>query len=83
MSWGLRAPSGCSAAYPGEHAAIIEQGLWDKVNGGLAINRHGRGKPSMRGTGPLLTGMLFDDAGTRTVHQSTGIDQNLDRVQKV
>jgi len=52
-------------AHPGEHAPIIDQTLWDAVQGQLAANTAER-HPGTRTRPPsLLTGMLFDGAGNR------------------
>src|SRR6185503_16104639 len=52
-------------AYPGEHSAIIEQALWDKVQEMLAKNRVER-TTGMHSTHPsLLTGLVFGQNGER------------------
>ena len=52
-------------AYPGEHQAIIEQALWDKVQETLAKNRVERAT-GVHSTHPsLLTGLVFDQNGER------------------
>ena len=53
------------AAYPGQHPAIIDQDLWDRVQATLAENRVERASGT-RGKQPsLLTGLLFDQDGER------------------
>lgn len=54
-----------SKSYPGQHQAIVDKPLWDKVQAILAENRidHADGKT---GHAPnLLTGLLFDARGGR------------------
>src|SRR6185503_609180 len=52
-------------AYPGEHQAVIEQALWDKVQEMLAKNRVER-TTGMHSTHPsLLTGLVFGQNGER------------------
>src|SRR5450759_917526 len=53
------------AYYPGEHEAIIEQGLWDDVQGLLASNREARHLGQRARTASLLAGLVFDDTGRR------------------
>jgi site-specific DNA recombinase len=52
-------------AYPGEHAAIVEQPLWDAVHAVLAENRVQRATGANTKAPSLLTGLLFDEAGER------------------
>ena len=52
-------------AYPGEHAAIVEQPLWDAVQAVLAENRVQRATGANTKAPSLLTGLLFDEAGER------------------
>ena len=52
-------------AYPGQHPAIIDQGLWDQVQALLAANRVDQ-SGGLRASQPsLLTGLLFDATGER------------------
>jgi DNA invertase Pin-like site-specific DNA recombinase len=51
------------AAYPGEHSAIISQGLWDKVHGILADSPHRRGARTRAQTPALLKGLIFGPTG--------------------
>jgi site-specific DNA recombinase len=53
------------AAYPGEHAAIVDQPLWDEVQVALAANRVERAAASNSKRPSLLTSLLFDEAGER------------------
>lgn len=51
--------------YPGQHQAILDCEIWDKVQALLAANRQG-GKRKARATkASLFTGLLFDAEGTR------------------
>ena len=52
-------------AYPGEHAAIVDQPLWDSVQAVLAENRVARATGARTKQPSLLTGMVFDEAGER------------------
>jgi site-specific DNA recombinase len=52
------------AAYPGEHAAIIGQELWERVQARLDANGHGRGA-SRTASRHLLAGLLYDGNGNR------------------
>lgn len=54
-------------AYPGNHPAIIEEALWDRVQEAL-ITRSGRQRGqggAIKREGSPLTGRLFDQAGDR------------------
>ena len=50
-------------AYPGEHAAIISQDLWDKVHAILAENGRTRSSRTRAQTPALLKGLLFGPTG--------------------
>ena len=50
--------------YDGEHAAIIDQSLWDQVQSILAGHRVER-EPEAGERQSLLAGMIFDEAGNR------------------
>ena len=50
-------------AYPGEHQAIVSQGLWDKVHGILADSPHRRGARTRAQTPALLKGLIFGPTG--------------------
>jgi hypothetical protein len=50
-------------AYPGEHAAIIDQDLWDKVHVILAENSRTRSANTRAQTPALLKGLLFGPTG--------------------
>jgi site-specific DNA recombinase len=53
------------ASYPGEHRAIIDFNLWDRVRGLLAAN-HAAAQTDERVVSPaLLKGLIFDGAGNR------------------
>ena len=51
--------------YPGEHAAIVDQDLWDKVQKMLASNRIERKNGGSAKEPSLLAGLIFDDGGER------------------
>jgi DNA invertase Pin-like site-specific DNA recombinase len=53
------------AAYPGEHAAIIDRALWDQVQSLLAANRQAFETDERVSAPALLKGLLFDGAGNR------------------
>jgi hypothetical protein len=53
------------ASYPGEHDAIIEQGLWDAVEDQLSRNALKRSRTAKTNGSNLLTGLLFDEEGNR------------------
>jgi len=59
------------AYYRGEHQAIIEQGLWDDVQGLLASNREARHLGQRARTASLLAGCVFDDTGRRLTPSHT------------
>ena len=50
-------------AYPGEHAAIISQDLWDKVHAILAENARTRSARTRAQTPALLRGLIFGPTG--------------------
>ena len=52
-------------AYPGEHKAIVEKALWDKVQAVLAENRVDRATGADAKYPSLLAGLVFDDSGER------------------
>jgi site-specific DNA recombinase len=52
-------------SYPGEHAAIIEQQLWDTVQERLAANRVERAFGAKAREPSLLAGLIYDDTGER------------------
>lgn len=52
-------------SYPGEHQAIVGQGLWDQVQTRLAANSRARQTGSKTKSPNLLTGLLFDGNGHR------------------
>jgi site-specific DNA recombinase len=52
-------------SYPGEHAAIIDQQLWDAVQARLAGNVAQRNVGGRTAQPNLLAGMLFDSDGNR------------------
>jgi hypothetical protein len=52
-------------AYPGEHKAIVDKALWDKVQTILAENRVERATGAAAKYPSLLVGLAFDDGGER------------------
>jgi site-specific DNA recombinase len=52
-------------AYPGEHKAIVEKVLWDKVQAILAENRVDRTTGADAKYTSLLAGLAFDESGER------------------
>ena len=50
-------------AYPGEHVAIIDQALWDKVHAILAENTRTRSARTRAQTPALLKGLIFGPTG--------------------
>ncbi|MHA1133668.1 MAG: recombinase family protein, partial [Alphaproteobacteria bacterium] len=52
-------------SYPGEHAAIVDQGLWDAVQKMFASNRIERKSGGSAREPSLLAGLIFDDGGER------------------
>ena len=52
-------------AYPGEHKAIVDQALWDKVQAVLAENRVDRATGGDAKYPSLLAGLAFDEGGER------------------
>ncbi len=51
-------------SYPGEHKAIIDQLLWDKVQSILQISPRTRANNSRAQTPAFLKGLIFTDTGT-------------------
>ena len=52
-------------SYPGEHDAIVDQELWDRVEARLAANRVERQGGRTAQAPSLLAGLIFDDQGHR------------------
>jgi DNA invertase Pin-like site-specific DNA recombinase len=52
-------------SYPGEHAAIIDEALWNKVQKRLADNRVDRQTGARASEPSLLAGLIYDDVGER------------------
>ena len=52
-------------AYPGEHRAIVDKPLWEKVQAVLAENRVDRATGADAKYPSLLAGLVFDDSGER------------------
>jgi len=51
--------------YPGEHQSILGRELWNEVQELLDQNRRGDRTNGRKCSGSLLTGLLFDEFGTR------------------
>lgn len=58
-------------AYPGEHEAIIDRGLWDKVRSILQESPRLRAKNTRRQTPALLKGIIFTETGTAMTPTAT------------
>ena len=58
-------------AYPGEHAAIIDQGLWDNVHAILQESPRLRAKNTRAQTPALLKGVIFTETGTAMTPTAT------------
>jgi hypothetical protein len=58
-------------AYPGEHEAIIDQALWDKVHGILRTSPRLRAKNTRRQTPALLKGIIFTETGAAMTPTAT------------
>ena len=52
-------------SYPGEHAAIIDEARWNKVQKRLADNRVDRQTGASASVPSLLAGLIYDDIGER------------------
>src|SRR5262249_46131923 len=50
-------------SYPGLHPPIVDQELWDKVQGQIAANRSGSHPGPLAGYESPLQGLIFDDRG--------------------
>jgi site-specific DNA recombinase len=55
------------SCHPGEHEAIVDEALWNEVQGILAGNRVDRISGAHAAEPSLLAGMLYDDAGIRMI----------------
>jgi site-specific DNA recombinase len=49
--------------YPGEHAAIVDRGLWDKVHAILKESPRVRGSRNRASTPAILKGLIFNPSG--------------------
>jgi hypothetical protein len=58
-------------AYPGEHAAIIDQGLWDNVHAILQESPRLRAKNTRAQIPALLKGIIFTETGTAMTPTAT------------
>ena len=64
------------ASYPGEHRAIVDPALWDRVQALLAANHHAARTDERVASPALLKGLIFDGAGNRMKSQSCGQGRN-------
>jgi DNA invertase Pin-like site-specific DNA recombinase len=53
------------ASYPGEHRAIVETELWNRVQAVLAASHHAARRDERVASPALLKGLIFDGAGNR------------------
>jgi site-specific DNA recombinase len=53
--------------HPGEHAAVVERELFEKVQHKLTENRQGDLRRKTRNSAALLTGKLYDENGVRYI----------------
>jgi len=53
------------ASYPGEHEALIDEGLWNEVHSRLVANRVDRQSGAKAAEPSLLAGLMYDEAGER------------------
>jgi len=58
-------------SYPGEHAAIIDQALWDKVQGMMQVSPRSRAASTRSQTPALLKGLIFGPTGTAMTPTAT------------
>lgn len=59
------------SSYPGEHAAIIDRALWDKVHAILQTSPRLRASNTRAQTPALLKGLIFTDTGTAMTPTAT------------
>ena len=59
------------ASYPGEHEAIIDRALWDKVHAILQTSPRQRAANTRAQTPALLKGLIFTDTGTAMTPTTT------------
>ena len=52
-------------SYPGEHAAIVDEALWNKIQKRLADNRVDRQTGANASEPSLLAGLIYEDIGER------------------
>jgi DNA invertase Pin-like site-specific DNA recombinase len=57
--------------YPGEHAAIVDQALWEAVQQRLAENRVEQQSGTRAASPSLLAGLIYDTAGERLLPTHT------------
>ncbi len=66
-------------SYPGEHEAIIDQPLWDKVHAILEVNYRQRAMKTRTQTPYLLKGLIFTDTGVAMTPSHTRKGERLYR----
>ena len=66
-------------SYPGEHEAIIDQPLWDKVHSILEVNYRQRAMKTRTQTPYLLKGLIFTDTGVAMTPSHTRKGERLYR----
>jgi hypothetical protein len=58
-------------SYPGEHTAIIDQALWDKVQGVMQVSPRSRAAGTRSQTPALLKGLILGPTGTAMTPTAT------------
>ncbi len=58
-------------SYPGEHVAIVDQALWDKVHGVMQVSPRSRAAGTRSQTPALLKGLIFGSNGTAMTPTAT------------
>ncbi len=58
-------------SYPGEHAAIVDQALWDNVHGVMQVSPRLRAAGTRSQTPALLKGLIFGPTGTAMTPTAT------------
>lgn len=59
-------------SYPGEHIAIIDRKIWNKVRAKFEENPRKRAAAARAQTPPLLKGIIFDQMGVATFARGMG-----------
>jgi site-specific DNA recombinase len=58
-------------SYPGEHSAIVDQALWDKVHSIMQVSPRARAAGTRSRTPALLKGLIFGPTGTAMTPTAT------------